>query len=172
MARRKIKSKKPPRWFWLAGLVLLGVIGYFIWRSLDRGPTVTVFFFQGEKLVSVKRPLANATAPLQTALEELLRGPNSQEQLRGLSTQIPKGTALLGCRLDGRVAILNFNRQLENYGGGSARLKGLLRQIIFTATALPNVSQAWLWVEGEKEVILGGEGIVLDRPLSRHDLFN
>jgi spore germination protein GerM len=172
VAKRRIKLKKPPRWLWLAGLVLLGGIGAFFWLSGERGPSVKVFFFQGEKLVPVSRPLLNEQAPLKTALQELLKGPNAQEQLRGFSTQIPKEVALLDCRLSGGVAILNFNRQLENYGGGSARLKGLLRQIVFTATALPNVGQAWLWVEGEQEVVLGGEGFILDRPLSRRELFN
>ena len=52
----------------------------------------------------------------------------------------------------------------------SPSVEGIVAQLVYTATGLPGVEQAWLWVEGQSEVVLGGEGLVLDHPLSRRDV--
>jgi spore germination protein GerM len=44
---------------------------------------------------------------------------------------------------------------------------GQLKQIVFTATAFPNVQDVQILIEGEKHDYLGGEGVFIGSPLSR-----
>lgn len=117
-------------------------------------------------MVAVERPLGADEEPLPKAMAELLSGPKEA----GLSTQIPTGTKILRLQVKKGTAILDFNRKLESYGGGSARVEGMIAQIVYTATEVPGIEKVWIWIEGEKEIVLGGEGLVLDRPLSRSDV--
>lgn len=133
-------------------------------------PSVKVYFFKGEKLFAVERPLQRNETPLKRALEELMAGPNKGEIGQGIATQLPAGTKVLNARITGSTATINFNRKLENYGGGSTRLQGMIAQIVYTATDIPGVEKAWIWIESRKEVVLGGEGLVLDHPLSRGEI--
>ncbi len=143
----------------------------YLWVALQpKGTAVKVYFFKGEKLTAVERPLSANEAPLSKALTELISGPSETERGQGISTQIPRGTKVLSMLIKDDIAIINFNRKLENYGGGSARLEGMIAQIVYTATEVPGIKKVWIWMEGEKELVLGGEGLVLDKPLSRRDL--
>ena len=120
--------------------------------------------------MAVERPLDANEALLTKAFAELLSGPSETEKAQGISTQIPAGTKVLNILVKDEIVIVNFNRKLESYGGGSARLEGMIAQIVYTATEVPGVKKAWIWMEGKKELVLGGEGLVLDKPLSRRDL--
>jgi len=173
--KRRLKVRK--RFWLLLALLLLAVAaalaGVYLRRqpaATPKVPVVNVYFFQAAKLVAVERPLTGIAAPLQQAIEQLLAGPTTGEAAAGLSTLIPRGTRALHLRVKNGVAIIDFNRKLEAYGGGSARIEGMIAQIVFTATALPGAEKAWIWMEGEKELVLGGEGLVLDKPLSRSEL--
>ena len=105
------------------------------------------------ELVGVTRQLpASAGTPARLALllEALLQGPRpDQGDPPGLLTQIPPGTRLLGVRVQGQTALLDFSRELEQTAG-TMRLAGMLRQIVFTATEAPGVRQVVLLVEGER----------------------
>jgi spore germination protein GerM len=153
-----------------AAIFLAGATAYFWAHQPAPRPVIKVYFFQGEKIAAVERPLKPDAPALQQAMAQLLAGPLPAEKAQGLVTQIPAGARLLQARVKDETAILDFNRRLEGYGGGTARLEGMINQIVFTATEVPGVTKAWIWVEGEKEIILGGEGLVLDRPLGRGDL--
>lgn len=152
----------------LSGAAILGMaalLNYLI-SPREIAPTVKVYFFKGDKLTAVERPLGADEAPLPKAITELLSGPKEH----GLSSQIPPGTKILHLQIKNGTAILDFNRKLEAYGGGSARVEGMVAQIVYTATGIPGIEKAWIWVGGQREVILGGEGLVLDHPLSRHEV--
>lgn len=155
----------------VAVLAAVVVAGMYFWPLLQqRPPSVKVYFYKGDKLFAIEREIKAGESPAQKALGELLAGPNPDEKLEGITTQLPAGTRVLRIRVKGHVAIVDFNRKLETYGGGSARLEGMIAQIVYTATEIPGVEKVWIWMEGEKEVVLGGEGLVLDRPLSRRDV--
>jgi spore germination protein GerM len=143
---------------------------YFWFASQPKEAGVKAYFFKGEKLMAVERPLKAGEAPLSKAVAELLSGPSETEKAQGISTQIPAGTKALNILIKDEIAIVNFNRKLENYGGGSARLEGMIAQIVYTATEVPGIKKVWIWMEGEKELVLGGEGLVLDKPLSRREI--
>ena len=76
---------------------------------------------------------------------------------------------MLSSRVEKRTAIINFNARLEEYGGGATHVRGMIAQIVYTATGLQGIDKAWIWVEGKKSIVLGGEGLVLDKPLTRED---
>lgn len=105
------------------------------------------------ELVAVTRPIPadmGPVAPLERVMQELLRGPQPDRgEPPDVLTQIPEGTRLLGVRLEGPTAYLDFSRELEQTAG-TMRLEGILRQIVFTATEVPSVERVVLLVEGER----------------------
>jgi spore germination protein GerM len=172
MARKRLK--KAPLGLLLAVFIFATIIAATVYycstAPRPKQPTVSLYLTRGDELVAVERPLLPKEEPLSRAVAELLAGPTEQEKAAGLSTLIPGGTRVLHLRIKDKVAIIDFNRKLENYGGGSARIEGVIAQIVYTATAIPGVDKAWIRIEGNKEIVLGGEGLVLDKPLGRADL--
>lgn len=172
-----MKSPKPAGagFPWLAALLVGGVL-VLAWlfnllpASRPGQPTVRAYFFKGDRLAAVERRQLADQPPLKQALDEVLGGPTSRELEAGFTTQIPPAVKLRGLKIKGNVAIVDLSRELEDYGGGSAKVEGIVAQLVYTATEIPGIDQAWLWVEGAHEVVLGGEGLVLDRPLGRRDL--
>jgi spore germination protein GerM len=54
-------------------------------------------------------------------------------------------------------------------GGGSASMTGRVAQILYTATSINPNTNVWIDVEGKRLEVLGGEGLVLDQPLTRQN---
>jgi spore germination protein GerM len=169
---KKQRKLKLPIANWLTAIVCLGIVAAAaaFWLSPAKAPAVQVYFFKADKPFAVSRAITPDRAPLETAINELLKGPTEAEKADGISTQLPAGIRARAIRADRAIAIVDFNGKLEAYGGGSNRVEGMVAQIVYTATAVPGINQAWIWLNGEKEVVLGGEGLVLDRPLGRSDL--
>jgi spore germination protein GerM len=155
----------------LGGLFILAWLFNFLpARPGENYPAVRAYFFKGDRLAAVERRLSPDQSPLKQALEETLAGPTAHEMDAGFTTQIPPAVKLRGVSVKGRVAIIDLSHELEDYGGGSARVEGIVAQLVYTATEIPGVDKAWLWIEGQGKVVLGGEGLVLDHPLSRLDV--
>lgn len=174
MKKRQLKKLVP---IVVSILFLLVCAAWFFFysgspRQKATVPTVKVYFFKGERLYAVERGLKPEDAPLRKALLSLLAGPTKEELQSGVRSQLPKGVKLRNVKTNGKIAIVDFSGKLEAYGGGSSRVEGLVAQIVYTATGIPGVEKVWIWEEGQKEVVLGGEGLVLDKPLGRKDLSN
>lgn len=167
--RRKPKFPVAGGLIAIVAVVLAAAVAAW-WFTPAKSPSVQVYFFKADKPFAVSRPLLPDQAPLEVAISELLKGPSDEEKLVGLSSQLPAGIKVRMIKTERDVAIIDFNGRLEAYGGGSTRVEGLVAQIVYTATAVPGISKTWIWLAGEKEVVLGGEGLVLDKPLSRGDL--
>lgn len=167
----KKKTKKQLS-LWLTTVAVVAALlalAYFFWpRQVN--PTLKIFFLRNDRLMSVERPLNPALSPLQQALGYLLSGPSDKERSEGVVTLLPKGIKIRHLKMKGETIIIDFSGELENYGGGAARVEGLIAQIVYTATESPGVKKVWLWMDGQKNVVLGVEGLVLDRPLSREDI--
>lgn len=131
--------------------------------------TVTVYFFRDDgNMEPVSREVAldedTPEARLNAAVNELLKGPSS-EQSGQLFTQLPEGVKLLGVEIEPPYATLDFSAELENMGG-SARVFGVLDQLVYTATELDGVDDLILKMEGEQvgttERPFTGDGLLFD----------
>lgn len=129
---------------------------------------VVAYFIGSEKVLPVRRE-SKTSGVEKEALTALLDGPTAVESQGGLSTLIPAGTKLLGVSVgqDG-VAIVNLSREFTS-GGGSLSMMGRVAQVVFTATQFSTVRSVQFQVEGILLTVLGGEGIILDRPQTRED---
>jgi spore germination protein GerM len=166
------KKTRRKLFVFISTLVIIGAAaaGIYFFLNQTKSPTVSVYFFKGSSLVAVKRTIGADEAPLNKALHALLQGPDLKEAGRGIISEIPSGTKILGIKAEKKLATINFNDKLELYGGGAAKIQGIIAQIVYTATSIKGINKVWIWVNGKKEVVLGGEGLVLDRPLSRRDI--
>ena len=128
-----------------------------------------VWFHRGEQLFLAVRTFDyyEATPAIgTTALQGLFAGPTEEERLEGVQTQVPDGTELLGLSIDKGIATVNLTSEFES-GGGSASMSMRLAQVVFTLTQFPNVKGVQFALDGEPIEVLGGEGIVIDQPLTR-----
>ena len=129
--------------------------------------------FDGDGLVLRKMITRNVTksdSPLTNAIKLLLKGPDTTKSAeKNCMTVIPKGTQLLGAKVQNGVAYLNFNENLEFNEMVIEGTIHSLEQIVFTATAFSNVNSVQFLIEGEKRTFLGSEGGPrIDAPLSRN----
>ncbi|MDJ0844356.1 GerMN domain-containing protein [Crocosphaera sp.] len=99
---------------------------------------------------------------LETAIKRLLSGPESSEYY----TTIPPETKLLSLKLDDQGVHLDLSSEFTT-GGGSASMMGRLAQLLATATSLDPDTKVWLSIEGEPLEILGGEGLMIEQPMTR-----
>ncbi|MEA5535761.1 GerMN domain-containing protein [Crocosphaera sp. XPORK-15E] len=99
---------------------------------------------------------------LQTALFGLLSGSKTANE----STTIPPNTKLLSLKLDKEGVHLNLSSEFTT-GGGSASMTGRLAQLLYTATSLNPKAQVWLSVDGKPLDVLGGEGLMIEQPMTR-----
>lgn len=178
-------SKKKDRslvLFWL--IVLLTVIALGAWLTRASWPNwfrkiappeklLEVYFLKEDVLAAVRRPISGAADSemvLTTALQSLLNGPNRSERRRGFTSELPPQTVLRKIWLDQGVANLDFDATLENIGGGAGKIEAGLAQVVYTATAVPDVKSVRFWLNGrDGEIVIGSEGYVIDHALTRAD---
>ncbi len=130
--------------------------------------TYQVWFTNAEGLFVTYRTEAATPRVGTAALEALLEGPDSFEEDYGLRTAIPDGTQLLGLSIDGGIARVDLTSEFES-GGGSASMQARLAQVVYTITQFPTVKGVVFSLDGEPIDVLGGEGIIIDHPLTRRD---
>jgi len=111
--------------------------------------------------VSVQK-LGNKNQVLQTDLEQLL----SQTPTPPTSTVIPTGTQLLSFKANPQGVHLNLSAAFTE-GGGSDSMAGRLGQVLYTASSLDPSTPVWISVEGKPLETLGGEGLMIEQPITR-----
>jgi len=127
-----------------------------------------VWFTRDESLFMV-RHTQEATPRIGTAaMESLLAGPSTQEQAAAVGSQIPAGTQLLGLSVDSGVATVDLTSEFES-GGGSASMNMRIAQIVYTLTQFPTVKGVLFQLDGQPVDVLGGEGVIVDQPVTRKD---
>jgi germination protein M len=127
-----------------------------------------VWFANAEGLFVTYRTEAATPRVGTAALEALLGGPDSFEEGYGLRTAIPEGTQLLGLTIEVGIAHVDLTSEFE-LGGGSASMQARLAQVVYTVTQFPTVEGVVFSLDGEPIDVLGGEGVVIDHPLTRRD---
>lgn len=170
MARRRARARRRSSWV----LLLLGLVvvagAVWWWTTLERPGDVEVFFVRFDaphhkgSLAAVRRPAPRGPveARLDAALRALLAGPGT----RDLVTEIPPGTALLGVRVEGSTATVNFSKTYAS-GGGSTSMLARVWQVVYTATQFPATPSVQILIEGRRVDALGGEGVAIGSPLRR-----
>ncbi|HYN69048.1 MAG TPA: GerMN domain-containing protein, partial [Candidatus Eisenbacteria bacterium] len=139
------------------------------------GAIVRAYFFLGSftttsGLVPVLREVPETVAVGAAAMTALLAGPNEAELSASpaMYTTVPDGTQFLGLRIENGVAIVNLSREFES-GGGSASVFGRLAQVVYTLTQFPTVQGVQFELDGSPVTVFSGEGVVIDKPLTRAD---
>ena len=116
--------------------------------------------------VRADRGLPASDSPLRDVIQAVIAGPNAEETRNGLISLIPAGTRLLSVTIRGDTAYINFSEDFQYNTHGTEGYNGQLRQIIFTATEFPNVSDVQILIEGSRVDYLG-ESTWIGSPLSR-----
>jgi germination protein M len=130
--------------------------------------TYQVWWANADGLFVSYRTQAQTPRVGTAAIEAVLEGPLSFEQDYGLTTAVPEGTQLLGLTIDDGVANVDLTSEFES-GGGSASMQMRLAQIVYTITQFPTVEGVVFSLDGEPIEVLGGEGVIIDHPLTRRD---
>lgn len=129
---------------------------------------VRVYLVRGEKLGVALRQVPQTQAIARAAVEELLAGPNAQEQGWGLGSQVPSGTKLLGLTVSDGTARVDLSGEFAS-GGGSLSVTLRLAQLVYTLTQFPTVERVELMLDGEQIDVFTGEGIVMEHADTRAD---
>ncbi len=160
---------------WL--LIIAAAAAALWWTELRPRETRVTVYFVGpaggsatvapvERMVQGRR----AEALLRGAVEALLAGPSPQERAKGLTTEIPTGTRVRGLSVREGVVVIDLTGEIAS-GGGSSSMQGRLWQLVYTGTQLPDARQVRLLIDGAERPALGGEGLLIDRPIGRPPAF-
>jgi spore germination protein GerM len=101
-------------------------------------------------------------AVLKAAFEEMLEGSGDP----ALTSTVPQGTKLREVQVKEDGIHVNLSEEFTT-GGGSTSMTGRLAQVIYTATTLNPEAPVWISVEGKPLEVLGGEGLIVDQPMTR-----
>ena len=105
---------------------------------------------------------------IKFAIQALIAGPKPDEKAKGVYSEIPAGTRLISINESADKVIINLSGDFEN-GGGTDSLYKRIYQIIKTAKQ-NTTKPVYLYIEGEKADVIGGEGIMITQPLNDNSL--
>ena len=127
-----------------------------------------VWFTRGESLFVVRRDQPSTPRIGAAAMESLLAGPTPREQAAAVGSQIPAGTQFLGLTVADGIATVDLTSEFES-GGGSASMNMRIAQVVYTLTQFPTVKGVLFELDGQPVDVLGGEGVIVDQPVTRKD---
>lgn len=106
---------------------------------------------------------------LKFAINSLVLGPKATEKAKGVYSEIPVGTNVIYIKEYPDKIIVNLSQEFEK-GGGTDSLYKRLYQLIKTARHNSEGIPVYLYIEGERADVIGGDGIMLSQPLSDRSL--
>ncbi|HEY9907532.1 MAG TPA: GerMN domain-containing protein [Thermosynechococcaceae cyanobacterium] len=134
--------------------------------ATEKSPQVYWLKNSGSQIQLVSSPAelnsTNSIAPLKSALSQLLAGPKTA----AVSTTIPSATRLRSVAVQEDGIHVDLSQGFRT-GGGTASMTGRVAQVLYTATSLDPDAPVWLSVEGKPIDSIGGEGLMLEQPLTR-----
>ena len=107
---------------------------------------------------------------LRFAVNALVRGPKPDERSRGVYTEVPMDSKVINITEQSDKVIVNLNSAFVT-GGGTESLYKRLYQLIKTVKLNSNLP-VYLYIDGQRADVVGGEGIMLSQPLSNSSLDN
>jgi germination protein M len=130
---------------------------------------VLVYLVRNEEIAAASRDIAGSPEVATGALNELLTGVTPYEHDLGFSSAVPEEARLLGISIqDDGTAIADLSPEFEA-GGGSFSMQMRVAQIVFTLTQFSTVDQVQIRIDGQNVESVGGEGVMVDQPLTRED---
>jgi germination protein M len=131
--------------------------------------SVRVYLARNEEIATVSRDIAGTPEVAMGALNELLTGTTPYEEDLGFISEVPYETRVLGLTIqDDGTAVVNLSPEFET-GGGSLSMQMRVAQIVFTLTQFSTVDQVQFQIDGQPVEAIGGEGVMVDQPLTRAD---
>lgn len=127
---------------------------------------VTLYFVGGNTYedsgyyIPVTRVVTKSHNQIKTALEELIKGPI---QGKGLVSVLPKETKVLDVIQRGSEVVVNFSKEIEEYGGGIDTEHSVVNSVVLTISEFPEVETVFIQVEGQAGAL--PEGTSLDTPI-------
>jgi hypothetical protein len=104
---------------------------------------------------ALERAVPEKSAVYRTAIDELLKGPTTQEKADGFFTSIPDGARLRSVAVDSKgKATADFFSSLEKGVAGSCRVTGIRAQITATLLQFPEVRSVVISVDGRVDDVL------------------
>lgn len=131
---------------------------------------INVFFIahnaNGEEVYrAVKREyMSEYGSQLKFAIKTLINGPSVKEKKLGVYTEIPASTRLISITESPSRVVINLSSDFEN-GGGTDGLYKRLFQLIKTTKINSNLP-LYLQLDGKQVDVIGGEGIMINQPLT------
>jgi germination protein M len=104
---------------------------------------------------------------IPSSVFESLSGMNA---IGELYSQIPSETKLLSSRIEGSTLTLDFDEGILSYGGGTAREKGIIEQILYSAKQIKDVEEVKILINGRTREL--PEGYDISRPISIPSVIN
>jgi spore germination protein GerM len=105
---------------------------------------------------------------IKFAIQALITGPKMDEQAKGVYSEIPSSTRIISINETSAEVIINLSADFEN-GGGTESLYKRLYQLIKTAKR-NTTKPVYLYIDGRKADVIGGEGIMITQPLNDNSL--
>lgn len=135
---------------------------------------VDVFFIghnssREEVYRAVRRPYDKDVdgSKVKFAVNALINGPKTREANKGVYSEIPAGTRVIYIKDLPDKVIINLTSEFAQ--GGADSLYKRVYQLIKTAKHNTN-KPVYLYLDGQKADVLGGEGLMLTQPLNENSL--
>ena len=153
----------------VAGLAFL-IYRYVLHRTPAAADRITVYYCEtdGETLAQWSVTLGPARDRRSVAFyatAQVLAGPPAGTE----AIRFPAGTFAKRVDVSGALATVDLNRAVESQPGGSFAESGEFKSLVWTLTALPDITKVQILVEGRSISSLPGGHLELDRPLARSD---
>jgi spore germination protein GerM len=103
---------------------------------------------------------------MRDALEAVIRGPQGDEEKKGLMSLIPPRVKILNATVQGSTAYISFSEDFLFNTYGIEGYAAQLRQVVWTATEFSNVKDVQILIDGKRIDYLG-EGIWIGSPVNR-----
>ena len=124
--------------------------------------------------------------PVAVFLEGAGRGATPEERVTSRLVALESGPAQTGdafnvvasmkarlqsVAISGDLVTIDYRVPKDDWGvNGSASLRALVQQLVFTASEEPGIVRVLITQNGGLEAVIGGEGLVVDRPQTRRGL--
>ncbi len=101
----------------------------------------------------------------QTALQELIKGPSQ----KNLTPVISKQVKIKNFYVQFETAVVDFDKNLLDYGGGATAEMGIIGGVVLTLTDFKEIKCVQFLIEGKRQEYLP-EGIEILKPICRKDV--